>query len=170
AGVGETEPGGCRPKKYQCRMEKRDHRRPDKASPPQSRHAKMAVHLQEGRFFIDCTPNPSSSSAEGLFRLGETGGYSLTGISNLLASFGLINKTVHGSFRIVALVLASATAVSAQVAPERPGPLPVTQTTNPVAQTTSPVAQTANPVVQIANPPPRDATAPPGAPAPVRLQ
>ncbi len=77
---------------------------------------------------------------------------------------------MHGFFRIAALVLASATAVSAQVAPERPAPLPVTQTTNPVAQTTSPVAQTANPVVQIANPPPRDATAPPGAPATVRLQ
>jgi general secretion pathway protein D len=77
---------------------------------------------------------------------------------------------VHGVFRIAALVLASATAVSAQVAPERPEPLAVTQTTNPVAQTTSPVAQTANPVVQIANPPTRDATAPPGAPATVRLQ
>ena len=63
----------------------------------------------------------------------------------------------------MALVLASATAVSAQVAPERPQPVPLTQTTNPVTQT-------ANPAVQIANQPTRDATAPPGAPATVRLQ
>jgi len=70
---------------------------------------------------------------------------------------------VHGFFRVAALVLASATAVSAQVAPERPQPVPLTQTTNPVTQT-------ANPAVQIANQPTRDATAPPGAPATVRLQ
>src|SRR2546425_5963871 len=31
----------------------------------------MAVHLHERRFFIDCAPDPSSSSAEGLWRLYE---------------------------------------------------------------------------------------------------
>ena len=56
---------------------------------------------------------------------------------------------MHRLFCIATLVVASATAVSAQSAPQGAEP---------------------SPVVQIANPPPTQATAPPGAPATVRLQ
>jgi general secretion pathway protein D len=84
---------------------------------------------------------------------------SLTGMLNLLASLIHITKTVHRLFCIAMLMLASATAVSAQSAPERPNPSSASQ----VAQ-----QQPAPPAVQAANPAPP--TAPQNAPATVRLQ
>jgi len=75
----------------------------------------------------------------------------LTGLINALASPIHRNKAVHRSFCIATLVLASATAVSAQSKLGRPEPSPGSQ---------------------IANPPPAEAPAPPppNAPATVRLQ
>jgi general secretion pathway protein D len=73
----------------------------------------------------------------------------LTGLINLLRSPIHPDRTVHRLFCIAMLVLASATALSAQGEPQRPGPLPA---------------------AKVANPPPADAPAVPNTAATVRLQ
>jgi general secretion pathway protein D len=80
----------------------------------------------------------------------STEGNVLTGLINLVASPIPINKTVHRLFCIPTLVLASATAVSATRAAERPEPVPVVQVANPAAAP--------------------DAAPPPATPQTVRLQ
>src|SRR5881398_3507247 len=81
----------------------------------------------------------------------STEGNILTGLMNALASANHLNKAVHRFFCIATLVLASATAASAQSKLGRPE---------------------SSPASQMANPPPAEAPAPPppNAPAMVRLQ
>jgi general secretion pathway protein D len=74
----------------------------------------------------------------------------LTGLINALASPIHPNKAVHRFFCIATLLLASATAASAQGKPGRPEPSPASQIANPPAEAQAP--------------------APPNAPAMVRLQ
>jgi general secretion pathway protein D len=84
-------------------------------------------------------------------RIVLTEGNILTGLKNALASPIYLNKAVHRFFCIATLVLASATAASAQTKLGRPE---------------------SSPASQMANPPPAEAPAPPppNAPAMVRLQ
>src|SRR5947199_1351685 len=90
---------------------------------------------------------PAASS----FRIVSTEGNILTGLINALASANHLNKAVHRFFCIATLVLASATAASAQSKLGRPE---------------------SSPASQMAKAPPAEAPAPPppNAPAMVRLQ
>src|SRR5204863_5550287 len=93
-------------------------------------------------------PAASSLSIKGSF---STEGNILTGLINALASANHLNKAVHRFFCIATLVLASATAASAQSKLGRPE--------------SSPASQTAKaPAAEAPAPPP------PNAPAMVRLQ
>ena len=88
----------------------------------------------------------------------------MTGLTNLLASPIHPDRTVHRFFCIAMLVLASATAVSAQ-AQDAPKRRDVPRSVK------APKAQPPDtPAPNVANQPPPEAPPPPGAPATVRLQ
>src|SRR5438876_8276243 len=89
-------------------------------------------------------------------------GNTLTRIINLLASPIHPDRTVHRLFCIAMLVLASATAVSAQEAPKRRDAPRSVKAPNP--------QPTDTPAPNVDNQPRPDAPVPPGAPTPVRLQ
>src|SRR5437867_9787929 len=92
----------------------------------------------------------------------STEGNTLTGFINLLRSPIHPDRTVHRLFCIAMLVLASATAVSAQDAPKRRDvPRSVKAPKDQPPDTPAP---------NVANQPPPEAPPPPGAPATVRLQ
>src|SRR5882672_7463117 len=93
-------------------------------------------------------PVPAASSLALKHR--STGGNTLTGLINLIRSAIQQKRTVHRLFCIVTLVLASATAVSAQRDSKRPT-LPAVKRVSPPTQEEAPAA-------------------PPNAPATVRLQ
>src|SRR5512133_2305317 len=94
-------------------------------------------------------PFPAASSLA--LKHSSTEGNTLTGLINLLRSAIQQKRTVHRLFCIVTLVLASATAVSAQRDSKRPT-LPAVKGVSPPTQEDAPAA------------------APPNAPATVRLQ
>src|SRR2546428_12536986 len=92
----------------------------------------------------------------------STEGNTLTGFINLLRSPIHPDRTVHRLFCIVMLVLASATAASAQGASERP------QQVRPVKVADPPPTET--PASKVSNPRPADAPSAPSPPRTVRLQ